>query len=122
MKEFQGKRQVKIPVLNSDKGMEMGARYMSYHEQIRDKIRNRANFYVNDSNFASGEVYLTFIVSSDGDLMQVKVIHEKTRANAYVRSVGLRSIKEAAPFPRFSRDLDYPELTFNVLISFEVKE
>lgn len=119
LKEFVGKRQIKIPVLDSDKGMGMGARYMTYRMQVRDKIRNRAYFYVNDPDFDSGEVYLTFVLSSDGDLKQVKIIHEKTRANSYLRSLGMRSIKESAPFPAFPKDLNYPELTFNVVISFE---
>jgi len=34
----------------------------------------------------------------------------------------LRSIKDANPFPPFPKDLNYPELTFNVVISFEVNE
>ncbi len=114
------KRQIKIPMLDSDKMM--GSRYMSYHEQVRDKIRNRAYFYVDDPQFEAGEVYLTFVLGSNGELKQVKIIHDKTRANNYLRSVGLRSIKESAPFPPFPKDLDYPELTFNVVISFEMAE
>ncbi len=120
VKEFGEKRQIKIPMLNSDKMI--GSRYMTYHEQVREKIRNRAYFYVDDPDFELGEVYLTFVLGSDGELKQVKIIQEKTQANSYLCSVGLRSIKEAAPFPPFPKDLDYPELTFNVVISFEVGE
>ena len=119
-KEFQGKRQVKIPVLDS--GKVMGSHYMTYHEQVRDKIRNRAYFYVDDPDFQSGEVYLTFVLGSGGKLKEVKVVPEKTSANYYLKRVGLRSIKEAAPFPAFPRDLNYPELTFTVIISFEAGE
>lgn len=120
LKGIGEKRQIKIPMLDSDKMM--GSRYMTYHEQVRDKIRNRAYFYVNDPDFESGEVYLTFVLASDGELKQVKIIHEKTQANSYLKRVGLLSIKESSPFPPFSKDLDYPELTFNVVISFEMGE
>jgi len=97
-------------------------KYINYHEVIRSKIKNRAYFYVNDPQFESGEVYLTFVLNSDGHLSRIKIIDEKTRANSYLRSVGLRSIKESSPFPTFPSDLAYPELSFNVIISFEVGE
>lgn len=118
MNKFGKKRQIKIPMLDSDKIM--GSQYMTYHEQVRDKIRNRAYFYVDDPEFEVGEVYLTFVLGSNGELKQVKIIHDKTQANNYLRSVGLRSIKESAPYPSFPNDLRYPELTFNVVISFEM--
>jgi hypothetical protein len=36
--------------------------------------------------------------------------------------VGVKSVQEAGPFPPFPQDLNYPELTFNVSISFQYKE
>lgn len=112
------KRLIRVPMLDSDKMM--GSRYVTYHEQVREKIRNRAYFYVDDPRFETGEVYLTFVLGSDGGLKQVKVLEDRTRANPYLRSVGLRSIRESSPFPPFPKDLNYPELTFNVVISFEM--
>ena len=75
--------------------------------------------YLNDPQFVTGEVYLTFILLSNGTLRDVKIIDEKTTANAYLRNLGLRSIKESNPFPSFPGDLTYPELTFSVVIAFE---
>jgi len=112
------KRQIAVPLLQSEKIT--NPRYLTYHEQVRDKIRNRAYFYVDSPRFEAGEVYLTFVLSSDGELKDVQIIHERSRANAFLKSVGLRSIKESAPFPPFPKDLKYPDLTFNVVISFEV--
>ncbi|MEW5895272.1 MAG: hypothetical protein AB1650_05910 [Candidatus Omnitrophota bacterium] len=120
LKGMGEKRHIQVPMLDSEKMM--GPRYMNYHQQIREKIKNRAYFYVDDPQFEIGEVYLTFILSSDGALKQVKIIPEKTTANNYLHTISLRSIKEAAPFPPFPRDLNYPELTFNVVISFETEE
>jgi outer membrane biosynthesis protein TonB len=112
------KRQVAVPLLESEKIM--NPRYLNYNERIREKIRNRAYFYVETPDFKVGEVYLTFVLLSDGSLKEVKIIDEKSHADDYLRNIGLRSIKESAPFPAFPSDLKYPELTFNVIISFEV--
>ena len=112
------KRHVSIPMLESDKIM--NPRYLNYNERIREKIRNRAYFYIENPDFKVGEVYLTFILLADGNLKDVRIMDDKTQANDYLRNIGLRSIKESAPFPAFPTDLKYPELTFNVVISFEV--
>ncbi len=113
-------RKISIPLLKSEKIT--NPRYLSYNQTIRQKIRQRAYSYVNHADFEAGRVYLTFIVSSKGFLKKINIVEEKTSANAYLRKTGLRSIKESSPFPPFPQDLKYPELTFNVVISFEVKE
>jgi len=117
---LQGKRSVSVPVLHSDKIT--NPKYINYNDQIRNKIENRAYFYADSPDFQSGEVYLTFVLLANGQLRETKIIESKTRANDYLKTIGLRSIKESSPFPPFPKDLNYPELTFNVIISFEVKE
>ncbi|MBF0521544.1 MAG: hypothetical protein HQL24_00650 [Candidatus Omnitrophica bacterium] len=121
----------KLPILKSEKKIDVpflksekitNVKYISYNENIRQKIRQEAYKYADHPDFQSGEVYLTFILTADGMLKDVKIIEDKTRANPYLRNVGLKSVREANPFPAFPRDLNYPELTFNVVISFEVKE
>jgi hypothetical protein len=117
---LDGKRQISIPLLKSEKIT--NPKYLGYNERIRDKIKGRAYLYSDDPRFEKGKVYLTFVVSSDGILKQVKIIDDKTKANDYLRSVGLRSIQESSPFPAFPEDLKYPELTFSVEIFFNVGE
>jgi len=114
------KRQIRVPVVKSEKIT--NPRYLNYHELIRNKIKNRAYFYVDDPDFETGEVYLTFILNAQGELQRVKVIENDTKANDFLRAVGIRSIKESGPFPPFPKELKYPELTFNVVISFELGE
>jgi len=113
-------RKITVPLLKSEKIT--NPRYLSYNQTIRQRIRQQAYSHVDDPDFDSGEVYLTFALSSSGSLKQIKVIEEKTHASAYLKNVGLRSIKESNPFPPFPKELNYPELTFNVVISFEVQE
>lgn len=116
----EGKRFVSIPLLDS--GKISNPKYLNYHEHIRNKIRSRAYLYVNSPEFDVGEVYLTFVLLADGALKQIKIIEEKTDANSFLRTVGLRSVKESSPFPSFPEDLEYPELSFNVIISFKISE
>ena len=93
--------------------------YLDYYQIVRNKIKERA--YRNYSRTDAGEVYLTFVLASDGSLKQIKLVDEKTSGGAYLKDVGLKSIRDSSPFPSFPRDLAYPELSFNVIISFEVK-
>jgi len=116
--QLQVKRKVFVPALKSEKID--NPHYQSYYETVRSMIKKRA--YANYSKLDEGEAYLTFVVLSDGTLRQVQLIEEKTSANEYLRQVSLKSIQECNPFPLFPADLNYPELSFNVIISFELEE
>ena len=119
MDSLDSGRKIDIPVFQSEKIT--NPKYLSYNETIRQKIRQRAYAYVDHPDFKAGEVYLTFVLGADGVLKQIKIIEDKTHANNYLRSIGQRSIQESSPFSPFPKDLSYPELTFNVVISFEVE-
>ncbi|OGX34585.1 MAG: hypothetical protein A3C36_05195 [Omnitrophica WOR_2 bacterium RIFCSPHIGHO2_02_FULL_52_10] len=97
--------------------------YLTYNDDMRSaisrNIKERAYTYVNHPDFQAGEVYVTFVLESSGILKKVKIIEEKTAANSYLRNVALRSIMESNPFPPFPKGFDYPEFTFNLLITFQ---
>ena len=114
---LSGKYGVSVPVLQSEKVS--NPRYFQYSNMIRQKIKSKAYHYIDNPHFENGEVCLSFSITSAGILKQIRIIDNKTMANDYLRSVSLRSIKEASPFPSFPRDLLYPELSFNVVITFE---
>jgi outer membrane biosynthesis protein TonB len=110
-------RKVTVPYLKTEKISNPS--YLSYNENLRMRIRERAYTYVNDKAIESGEVYLTFLLSSDGEIQGIKILGDKTRANDYLREIAMRSVKESSPFPPFPQGVNYPELTFNLLISFK---
>ena len=112
------KKKVNVPPLKIEKIN--NPTYMSYYEIVRNKIKNNA--YQNYGKSDTGEVYLTFILASGGELKQVQLIEEKSPATAYLKDVSLKSIQQSSPFPAFPAELKYPELTFNVVISFEFEE
>lgn len=120
IKTMDMNREISVPMFKAEKIS--NPKYLSYNQSIRQKIKSRAYSFVDHPDFEKGEIYLTFALASDGTLIQVKIIEAKTKANAYLREVGLRSIRESAPFEVFPEDLNYPELTFNIVISFEVGE
>jgi periplasmic protein TonB len=112
------RKTVSVPVLESEKINNPS--YQNYYSLVRARIRQRA--YFNYAEYYAGEVYLTFILNRDGSLKELKIIEEKSSGGPYLRTIGLKSIKEAVPFPVFPKELNYPELTFNVVISFQVRE
>lgn len=121
MPQLEGaQRKISIPEFRSEKIT--NPQYLSYNESVRQKIRARAYSYIDHPDFKQGNVYLTFILTKDGRLKDIKTIEEKTQANAYLRQIGIRSIKESQPFHPFPENLGYPELTFNVVMSFELTE
>ena len=113
-------RSIEVPLLKSEKIT--NPQYLSYNQSIRQKIREQAYRYVDHPKFETGEVYLTFIIKRTGQLEDVQVLDGRSQANDYLKEIGLRSVREAAPFSPFPANLPYPELTFNVVISFTLQK
>ncbi len=93
--------------------------YISYYQIVREKIRRSA--YQSYTRSETGEIYVAFVISSDGDLKNARLVEEKSSVSPYLKSIALSSVKSASPFPSFPKELDYPELSFNVVISFEIE-
>lgn len=93
--------------------------YISYYQIVREKIRRSA--YQNYTHNETGEVYISFIISYDGYIKDVRLIEDKTEASDYLKNIALKSVRSASPFPNFPKELDYPQLSFNIIISFEIE-
>ncbi len=116
LKTFDSERKMSVDLIRSEKIT--NPKYISYNQTLWQRIRSKAFSYFDLEDFEEGYIYLTFVVNSKGEIDAIKIIEEKTSANEYLRSIGLRSIKDSAPFPPFPKDLPYPQLTFNVVITF----
>ncbi len=110
------KKKITLPPVDIDKINNPS--YINYYQLIREKIRRAA--YQNYTRTETGEVYLSFIVYANGQIKETKLLEDKSSANPYLRQVALQSVRDASPFPYFPKELDYPQLSFNVIISFEV--
>ncbi len=94
--------------------------YKSYYGLIREKIRKYA--YYNYKKLLEGEVFMNFSLSSNGKIMDIDIDEQKSTEHLYLRKIAIKSIKSAAPFPEFPPKLQkYKKLSFNVIISFELK-
>jgi outer membrane biosynthesis protein TonB len=111
------KKKVTLPPLDLDKINNPS--YINYYQIVREKIRRAA--YQNYSRAEMGEIYLSFIISNDGYLREARLIEEKSAPNPYLCQIALASIRDASPFPNFPKELDYPYLSFNVILSFEIE-
>jgi TonB family protein len=111
------KKKITLPPIDVDKINNPS--YISYYQIVREKIRRAA--YQNYLSTETGEVYLSFIVGNDGSLREVQLVDSRSSPVEFLREIAQRSIHEAAPFPVFPRELDYPQLSFNVVISFEIE-
>ncbi|MCU0665995.1 MAG: TonB family protein [Candidatus Omnitrophica bacterium] len=111
------KMKVSLPPLDQDKIKNPS--YINYYQLVREKIRRAA--YHNYVRTETGEVYTSFIVANNGQINDVHVISEKSSASAYLGQIAIKSVREAGPFPSFPKELDYPQLSFNVIISFELE-
>lgn len=117
------KRRVSVrPPLKSEKINIPG--YRNYSQGLSNAIRLRA--YANYSKYDSlGTVYLTFVITSEGVLKQVKISEEMTSGDGYLKEISLKSIQEAsASFLAFPPSLraHYPEMTVNVEISYKAED
>ena len=120
MKVKEAGREIVVPSLTAENMA--NPKYARYKENIRQRIKERAYQYIQNPQFQSGEVYMAFVLSANGTLRQLKIVEEQTQANEYLRTISLKSIEESNPFPPFPADLNYPELTFSVPISFRINK
>ena len=111
------KKKITLPAIRDDKMV--NPVYLNYYQIIRERIKHAA--YQNYTRLINGEVYVSFIVLSAGQLNNVRINNEKSTSQAYLKDIAKKTIHDASPFPSFPQDLNYPELTFNVIISFEVE-
>lgn len=93
--------------------------YINYYQIVREKIKRSA--YRNYTRTEVGEIYLSFVISGDGTLKEVRLDENKSTPSTYLKEISLRSIHDASPFPTFPKELNYPQLSFNVAISFEIE-
>jgi len=111
------RKKISLPPIDMDKIKNPS--YITYYQIVREKIRRSA--YQNYTHNETGEVYVSFIISNDGLIRNARLVEEKTSANDYLKGIALSSVREASPFPNFPKELDYQQLSFNIIISFQIE-
>ena len=92
--------------------------YSAYYDELRSKIDEVA--YSGYNQTETGEVHLAFTVRNDGSVNDIRVIEGKSSTSVYLREIAIGAIKGAAPFPAFPTELNYPQLDFNIILSYKI--
>ncbi|MBU1853597.1 MAG: TonB C-terminal domain-containing protein [Candidatus Omnitrophica bacterium] len=107
-------------VIEEEKDDAKRATYISYYRAVREKIKRSANqLYPKNRYLGEGEVVLSFIVASSGELLQVRLIEERSINSSLLRKIAVSSIQDASPFPPFPEGMDQYQIVFNVVLAFE---
>jgi len=97
------------------------ATYISYYRTVRERIRQHADRnYPRRRGLGEGDVFLSFVVASSGELLQAGVVDRKSTDNPTLRRIAIDSIRDSSPFPPFPKGMGQYQITFNVIISFEL--
>ncbi len=111
------RKKITLPTLTDKKIT--NAVYVAYYAELTDRIRVAA--YKNYTILIHGEVTLTFVVLRNGQLKSVHINEAKSTANRYLKDIAKNTLRDAAPFPPLPPELDAPELSFTLTISFETE-
>lgn len=91
--------------------------YLAYYELIREKIKRKLR--TNYRNYYSyGDVNLVFTLNRDGSLSDVGIDQENSTSDEALAGIAVSSIKAASPFPSFPSELNLPQASFNLTVSF----
>lgn len=110
-------KEIILSDIPQDKELKKIPAYMDYYRLVRERIRKNAYRYYTAN--IKGEVLLTFVVLKDGTLLR-SYLNQGSVSNLMLRKIGIKSVKEASPFPPFPEELkDYASLQFNISIYFK---
>jgi outer membrane biosynthesis protein TonB len=110
-------------VVNEEKDNSKKAAYIGYYRLVREKIRYYADRnYIKEGSADQGEVFLSFVVTSRGELLHIMVMDNRSAKDLLLRDIAINSIRDASPFPAFPQGMNQYQITFNIIISFELNK
>lgn len=118
---MQGKGKKFEAVINEEKDSIKKAAYIGYYRLVREKIRYYADRnYIKEKSASQGEVFLSFVVTSKGELLHIMIMDNRSAKDLLLRDIAINSVRDASPFPAFPQGMKQYQITFNVIISFEL--
>ncbi len=89
--------------------------YISYYKLINEQLRQAVIY---PPHFSEGEIALSFVLGSDGNLKNVEVMQTACLADEILKETAMNIVKRASPFPPFPKNLHQKQLTFNIVFCF----
>ncbi|MFT5169416.1 MAG: outer membrane biosynthesis protein TonB [Candidatus Omnitrophota bacterium] len=114
---FDKEKKVSISLSNSEKIS--NPKYLNYYQIVGGLIKEKVYTELGDYSTNRGEVYVTFLITANGELQDLNIKKERTVASSFLQDLAIKSVGLAAPFPPFPKGLDYPEFTFNIKLYFQ---
>ncbi len=112
-REIITKKSPKLP--KKEEELSKDKYYISYYRLINELLRDSVIY---PEDFSEGEIALTFVLNSDGSLVNVDVLQDTSYNNNSLSETAKLIVKNAAPFPPFPNKLRQNQLTFNVVFCF----
>ena len=110
-------------VVNEETDSGKKATYIGYYRLVREKIRYYADRnYIKEGSASQGEVFLSFVVTSKGELIRIMIMDNRSARDLLLRDIAINSVRDASPFPVFPQGMNQYQITFNVIISFELNK
>ncbi len=91
--------------------------FLKYYNLIREKIR--AEIYSSFKRRETGEVRVTFVLSSDGHLLSIA--EAVSGSSSVLKKKAIEGVKEAQPFPPFPKEMRSAPINFSLTIRFNSK-
>ena len=96
--------------------------YVDYCFFIRENIQRALNDnYHSNQSYLEGDVLLNFTLYANGELKKSCVVDSYSTAGPLIRTLVLKSLRGASPFPPFPKGLRRSEVSFNIPIAFETE-
>ncbi|PIV39431.1 MAG: hypothetical protein COS29_02640 [Candidatus Omnitrophica bacterium CG02_land_8_20_14_3_00__42_8] len=108
-------------VVNEETDSGKKATYIGYYRLVREKIRYYADRnYIKEGSASQGEVFVSFTITSKGELLHIMIMDNRSAKDLLLRDIAINSVRDASPFPAFPQGMNQYQITFNVIISFEL--
>ncbi|MBN1586330.1 MAG: hypothetical protein JW937_02755, partial [Candidatus Omnitrophica bacterium] len=92
--------------------------FQRYYADIQDRIQAEASRR-SPGNLPVGEVGVVFVISKTGQLAELSLVPEESVSNRLLLDHALASVREAAPFQAFPKDIENELISFHVIFAFE---
>jgi TonB family protein len=91
---------------------------LSYFGAIREQIQRTANRQDWTMGQDQGLVYISFVLTPDGQVSDLRIVRERSANSAALHDVAMRIVNAAAPFPAFPPSLQGGHKTIVVPLEF----